>query len=294
MIFTRRCTCRAVDGIARCGNPQCASLTDPDLRCSANKFDGHDLVGYFVAPENQECLNCMVYSDPHFTRSLPSRTFRNNVVPVEMGLAAKVSGTDAKETDGKGQDSQGRDCKGRDDQGIDGKEQGSQGRYGKGRDSEGKGKDCQNAKGKPPGWLIHWVVYNALECAKGDKGYKGSPFGAKGKGNDCKEGYNCDWAKGQGKDLNVEKALQDLTARVAVIDNCVQHMRDEILDQGRRLEAIEPDRDIEICAREAFERRVDRIEDECETHGEQIGGLLELHPECDTARWLLPNFGHGA
>ena len=92
----------------------------------------------------------------------------------------------------------------------------------------------------------------------------------------------------------VEIALQDLTARVAVIDNCVQHMRDEILDQERRLEATEQDRYIEICAREALERRVHRIDDECETHGEQIGGLLELHPECDTTRWLLPTFGHGA
>lgn len=233
----------------------------------------------------------MVYSDPHFTRSLPSRTFCNNVVSVEMGLAAKVSGTDAKETDGKGQDSQGRDCKGRDGQGIDGKEQDSQGRCGKGRDSQGKGKDCQNAKGKPPGWLIHWVAY---ECAKGGKCYKGSPFGAKGKGNDCKEGHNCDWAEGQGKDLNVEKAHQDLIARVAELDNCVQHMRDEILEQGSRLEAIEQDRDIEIYTREALARRIDRIDDECETHGEHIGGLLQLHPECDTARWLLPNFGHGA
>ena len=285
MIFSRRCTCRAVDGIARCGNPQCASLTDPGLQCPANKFDKHDLVGYFVAPENQECLNCMVYSDPHFIRSLPSRTFCNNVVSVEMGLAAKVS-VDAKETDGKGQDSQGRDCKGRDGQGIGGKEQGSQVIYGKGRDSQGKGKYCQNAKGKPPG--------AAYECAEGGKCYKGSPFGAKGKGNDCKEGHNCDWAKGEGKARNVEIALQDLTARVADLDNCVQHMAAEILEQDRRLTANEQDRDIEIHDREALERRVDRIDDECETHGEHIGGLLQLHPECDTARWLLPNFGHGA
>ena len=126
------------------------------------------------------------------------------------------------------------------------------------------------------------------EC---DKGYKGCPFGAKGKGNAGKEGHNCDLAKGEGKDLNVEKALQDLIARVDVIDNCVQHMRDELLDQARRLDAIEQDRDMEIFAHEALEQRVDRIDNECETHGEQIGGLRH---ECDTTRWLLPTFGHGA
>jgi uncharacterized coiled-coil protein SlyX len=58
--YTNRCTCT----FGRCGDPDCASLTNKDNRCTGVKARSHDKDWRNIPAGSQECQECWKRSDP--------------------------------------------------------------------------------------------------------------------------------------------------------------------------------------------------------------------------------------
>ena len=117
--FGRRCTCTAENGVARCGDPECASLGSPDGRCPTEKKKGHNKEYYGIEAGCQECGECWQHSNPR-AWYLPG--VKQHLVPLVMeridvdtfgfppGLDGPGKGKDGKgkDGDGKGKDGKGK------------------------------------------------------------------------------------------------------------------------------------------------------------------------------------------